>query len=100
MVDTIALMKFLAAQVAIVVAIYFVILFLLRISNYYRITRCPVCGGALSRHKRKGLEKWMIAFSFGILPVKRYRCYSCYWEGQAFEFKKEPKALVDRSDVS
>jgi len=91
MVDNEALFKVIAVQVGIVLGIYLILLLLLRMSNYFRITQCPACGGKLSRHKRNSKDKWLIIFALGMLPIKRYRCYACYWEGQAFEFKKEPK---------
>jgi uncharacterized protein with PIN domain len=74
--------------------IYLVILILLRFSNYYRLSRCPNCAGELKRSQRNGADRLLKATSFGILPVKRYRCYTCYWEGQALDIrdtKKKPE---------
>jgi len=92
MVDNVALGWWLAERVGVVLAAYFVIILILRFSNYFRVSKCPTCGGKLSRHKRQSSDRWLISLSLGILPVRRYRCYSCYWEGQAFEIKKDPKA--------
>lgn len=66
---------------------YLVVLTVLRGSNYYRIKRCPNCSGELKRAQRNGGDKMVRTLSFGILPVKRYRCYTCYWEGRSFDIK-------------
>ncbi|MCF8257084.1 MAG: hypothetical protein K9J06_06000 [Flavobacteriales bacterium] len=86
--DIAAIMKNAGFLLAAALLVYVVVLLLLRYSKYYRLVNCPVCGQKLSRHKRKGTEKWITGLSLGILPVKRYRCYGCYWEGQAFEIPK------------
>lgn len=91
-VDSVALLTIIAKYVGIVLGIYVLILLMLRFSKYFRITLCPVCNGKLSRHKRTVAEKRLTRYSFGILPVKRYRCYSCYWEGQAFEIPKSEES--------
>ena len=72
-------------------AVYLVILVLLRFSNYYRLTRCPNCAGELKRSQRTASDRLLKTTSFGILPVKRYRCYTCYWEGQALDIKNARK---------
>jgi len=69
--------------------VYVVLLLVVRGSRYYRLEKCPKCGGRLSRHKRRRLDKWTARLSLGILPVKRYRCYQCYWEGQAFNMERK-----------
>lgn len=91
MVDNVALGWWLAERVGIILITYLVVILLLRFSNYFRVAKCPTCGGKLSRHKRQGSDKWLIGMSLGLLPVRRYRCYACYWEGQAFEIKKNSK---------
>jgi uncharacterized protein with PIN domain len=89
MVDSTALYMIILRYVVIILAVYVIGLLVLRMSKYYRLTRCPVCGEKLSRHRRTAAEKRVARYSFGLLPVKRYRCYSCYWEGQAFEIPKD-----------
>lgn len=88
MLDVNAFFSNVAACVFAVLLVYVSVFVLLRISKYYRLTKCPVCAQKLSRQRRTGKEKWINRLSLGILSVKRYRCYSCYWEGQAFEIPK------------
>lgn len=80
--------------------LYIISLFLLRFSSYYKIRRCPNCSGDLKRAQRSAGDKFVKSVSFGILPVKRYRCYTCYWEGRAFDIpnKQKSKSLADESD--
>jgi hypothetical protein len=73
------------------VALYVIILLVLRMSKYYKISNCPNCAGELKRSQRKGSDRLINSLSFGILPIKRYRCYTCYWEGQALEVKTQDK---------
>ena len=79
-------------------ALYIVILLVLRFSNYYRVNNCPNCTGELKRSQRNGSDRMMNAISFGILPIKRYRCYTCYWEGQALDIRSKPKKDVPYED--
>ena len=72
-------------------ALYVAILLLLRMSKYYKVSTCPNCAGELKRSQRKGSDRLINSISFGILPIKRYRCYTCYWEGQALEFQSQNK---------
>jgi len=88
MLDLNALFSNAATYVFAVLLVYVLVMFLLRMSKYYRLRKCPVCAQKLSRQRRTGKEKWINRISLGILSVKRYRCYSCYWEGQAFEIPK------------
>jgi len=88
MLDLNALVSNVAIYVVAVLLAYVMVFVLLRSSNYYRLKKCPVCAQKLSRQRRTGKEKWLNRISLGILSVKRYRCYSCYWEGQAFEIPK------------
>lgn len=81
------ILEMLGKSSLVAVSVYLVFLLVLRQSKYYRLSKCPKCGGRLSRHRRSGLDRWTRRLSFGILPVKRYRCYRCYWEGQAFNIK-------------
>lgn len=72
-------------------AIYIIILLVLRVSNYYRVSNCPNCAGELKRSQRLASDRLINTVSFGILPVKRYRCYTCYWEGQALDIRSQNK---------
>lgn len=100
-VDIFGAVMFFGRQLLVIVAIYFVIIFLLRMSGYYRLKGCPECGNDLKRSQRTLSDKLLTRFSVGILPLKRYRCYSCYWEGAAFEIKKGkhyPSSSTDNSE--
>ncbi len=66
---------------------YVILILMLRISNYYRIKRCPNCSGELKRAQRTGSDRFVTLTTLGIIPLKRYRCYTCYWEGRALEIK-------------
>lgn len=79
---------FAAKQIVVLIVIYFVIILLIRVSGYYNLIKCPECGHKLKRSSRSSSEHFAKKFSFGILPLKRYRCYSCYWEGAAFQIPK------------
>ncbi|MFT4681090.1 MAG: hypothetical protein ACI9FU_000819 [Granulosicoccus sp.] len=79
---------FVGKQLLIITAIYFPIIFLIRVSGYYKLNKCPECGNRLKRSSRSSTEHFANRFSFGILKLKRYRCYSCYWEGAAFQIPK------------
>ena len=72
-------------------AVYVLILMVIRMSNYYRVSRCPNCAGELKRSQRNGSDRFLNSVSLGILPIKRYRCYTCYWEGQALDIRTMPK---------
>jgi hypothetical protein len=72
---------------AMLVAGYVIMVLLLRVSNYYRIRRCPNCKGDLKRAQRSGSDRFVTVLTLGIIPLKRYRCYTCYWEGRALEIK-------------
>lgn len=70
---------------------YLLVVIVLRISNYYRINSCPNCSGELKRSQRGPTERFTKLFSLGILDLKRYRCYTCYWEGSALDIKSNKK---------
>ena len=77
--------------IVVFLVLYLIVIIGLRISKYYKLAQCPNCGGELKRSQRKGQDKMINNFSFGILPVKRYRCYTCYWEGLSLNIPKERK---------
>ena len=91
MVDYVSLLKAVGIQTVVILSIYIILLLLLRRSRFYRLTTCPECNSPLRRKKRNSMDKWVPIFTLGILPVKRYRCYACYWEGQAFQIPTDPK---------
>lgn len=93
-VDYQALTQIAALWAVAIIFIYLVILILLRASNYYRIKRCPNCDGGLKRAQRTSGDRFVKNVSFGILPIKRYRCYTCYWEGVAMQIKDLKKTGV------
>lgn len=102
MVDYVSLLKAFGIQTSVILGIYVTLLLLLRFSKFYRLTRCPECNSPLKRKKRNSIDKWVPIFTLGILPVRRYRCYACYWEGQAFQIPTDPKkvqeALLDEDE--
>ena len=87
-IDLVDVAFFIAKQTLIVLAIYLIILLLIKFSGYYRLKKCPECGHKLKRSSRSSNEHMAKTLSLGILPLKRYRCYSCYWEGSAFVIRK------------
>ena len=87
-VDLLGAIMFFGRQLLVVIAIYFVIILLMRMSGYYRLKSCPECGNQLKRSQRTLSDRLRTRFSLGLLPLKRYRCYTCYWEGAAFAIKK------------
>jgi uncharacterized protein with PIN domain len=86
--------------IGISLVIWIVIALILRFSNYYRIASCPNCGGTVKRSSRGRTEKSLKFWSLGILDLKRYRCYTCYWEGSALPIKnnKGVEAVEDESN--
>lgn len=75
----------------------FIVILILRFSNYYRIERCPNCGSEVKRTSRGSTERMLKFWTFSILDLKRYRCYTCYWEGSALPIKnnKGQEAVED-----
>jgi len=65
----------------IVLGLHLSIVLIIRFSGVLKITVCPDCGKKVSRLKRKSNDKTITRLSLGILPVKRYRCFICYWQG-------------------
>jgi uncharacterized protein with PIN domain len=87
-IDNLDVVFFVARQLLIIACIYIAIILLIKVSGYYNLNKCPECGHRLKRSSRSSTEHLAKKFSFGILPLKRYRCYSCYWEGAAFQIPK------------
>lgn len=90
-VDFGALIQLVIRWLAILLALYLFAMVFIRMSKLYKITRCPNCGGELKRANRTTGDRMLNTFSFTLLPVKRYRCYVCYWEGRAFDIKSRLK---------
>ena len=90
-IDYIAFLLLLSKYLLGFLALYVVILLVLRMSKYYKASNCPNCAGELKRSQRKASDRLINNISFGILPIKRYRCYTCYWEGQALEIQTHNK---------
>lgn len=96
-IDLIDVAIFAGKQLLIIIALYLAVILIIRVSGYYRLKKCPECGGKLKRSSRGSSERMAESISFGLLPLKRYRCYGCYWEGAAFEIKKsESDTEVDK----
>ncbi|MFC2175812.1 hypothetical protein ACFLR1_02425 [Bacteroidota bacterium] len=94
----ILLIEALIKWVSVFLSFYLGFLLIMRVSKYYKIKVCPYCGSELKRTQRTPRDKAIAKFSFGILPIKRYRCYTCYWEGQAFDIRKEGEDEENLSD--
>ena len=90
-IDFLAFFLILSQYILGFLAVYIVILLVLRFSNYYRVNNCPNCSRELKRSQRQSSDRLVNTLSFGILPIKRYRCYTCYWEGQALGIKNQSK---------
>lgn len=81
---------------ALAFVVYLLVVLFLRLSNYYKIKRCPNCKGELKRSQRSAGDKMVETITLGILPLKRYRCYTCYWEGRALEIRSNKRSSKDR----
>ncbi|MEO8149910.1 MAG: hypothetical protein ABI723_19885 [Bacteroidia bacterium] len=44
--------------------------------------QCPRCNNYTFRIKRKTSDRLFDAVTLGILAIKRYKCFYCYWEGR------------------
>jgi|GEM_PF-1282768 len=97
-VDFGALFQLIIRWLAILLGLYLIAIVFLRMSRLYRITRCPNCGGELKRANRTAGDRMLNTFSFTLLPVKRYRCYVCYWEGRAFDIKGRLKKASSETE--
>ena len=71
----------------IALGLHILVMLIIRFSGILKITVCPECGKKVSRLKRKPNDKTILRLSLGILSVKRYRCFSCYWQGIGFPDK-------------
>ncbi|MFT4524310.1 MAG: hypothetical protein ACI85F_000451 [Bacteroidia bacterium] len=91
---------FVVRQLLVITIIYVVIILVIRVSGYYELNKCPECGHRLKRSSRSSTEHLAKRFSFGILPLKRYRCYSCYWEGAAFQIHKSGSEPTPKENES
>jgi len=96
-VDYFAFSLLLLRWFAMAFVVYLIVVVILRFSNFYRINRCPNCGGEIKRTSRGASERFTKTFSLGILDLKRYRCYTCYWEGSALPIKKKSQTVVEES---
>jgi len=90
-IDFAALSVLLLQWFAVMFGVYVMFLVVLRMSNYYKLKHCPNCSGQLKRSQRKAGDRFLKTTSLNILPVKRYRCYTCYWEGPALEIREKKK---------
>jgi uncharacterized protein with PIN domain len=90
MVDYTALLFALLKWVLAILSFLILIAIVVRLSGVLNLTVCPSCGEKLKRAKRKSQDKRVRLLALGLLPIKRYRCYACYWDGIGFRvFDKE-----------
>lgn len=87
-IDYVAFSLLLLRWFGVIFVIYLITIIFLRASNYYRIRKCPNCRGELKRAQRNAGDRMLKTLTFGILDLRRYRCYTCYWEGRALEIKE------------
>ena len=90
-VDYTALVRLFGQWMLIFFCVYILFMVIIRLSKYYRIKQCPNCSGELKRAQRTAGDRLTKTLSFGILPLKRYRCYTCYWEGPALDIGNQKK---------
>jgi hypothetical protein len=81
----------------IVLLLYIVVLFFIRIMNVGRKkicdncnNCCPDCTSALNRIKRKVFDRFSYHLTFRVFDFKRYVCNDCGWEGLRWEDKYRP----------
>jgi hypothetical protein len=98
-IDYFAFAQLLLSWLAALFVGYVVLVLLLRVSNYYRLRRCPNCKGELKRSQRSGSDRLVTVLTLGIIPLKRYRCYTCYWEGRALEITKNTKGRSRSEEI-
>lgn len=64
-----------------ILGFFILIVIIIRLSGVLNLTVCPDCGGKLKRSKRTSQDKKVMFLGLGLLPIKRYRCYVCHWDG-------------------
>gem|GEM_PF-1310049 len=67
---------------------FYLALFILRWLRFLKKRTCPSCSGKLSRKKRKPFDKLLVLLILNILPLKRYKCVHCGWEGLRWSKRK------------
>jgi len=79
-------------KIIIVLFLYYITLWILRIFNIGRKKSCehcnnccPDCTNPLHRIKRTYNDKLFIYFTFMIFNFRRYACNECGWEGLRWE---------------
>ena len=80
---------------ATLIVLYLITLILIRTSGILNRHSCPNCGKKIKRSKRRRNDKILKKVSLGILPVKRFRCYGCYWDGVGFRNDKKEDSKIE-----
>lgn len=93
MVDYTALAFAFLKWVIAILGFLFSIAIVIRLSGVLNLTTCPDCGEKLKRSKRRTNDKTLQLMALGLLPVKRYRCYACYWDGIGFRVFDEGNTI-------
>ncbi len=85
-------------RIFILLIIYTIFLFVIRILNIGRKKTCnncsnccPDCKSPLNRIQRKNSDKILFHLTFKIFNFKRYICNECGWEGLRWEDKFRPE---------
>lgn len=76
--------------ILIIGAIYIGIFFI-RITGLFKKRNCPSCSGKLNRKQRTPLDKLLAIVTLKILPLRRYRCVRCGWEGLRWNDSRRPR---------
>ncbi|HXH17840.1 MAG TPA: hypothetical protein VNJ07_02065, partial [Chitinophagales bacterium] len=68
--------------------IFYLLLFIMRMVGVLKKRNCPSCSGKLSRKPRTLFDKLLVVLTLNILPLRRYKCIHCGWEGLRWSGKK------------
>lgn len=72
----------------VVLIIFYITLIALRINGVLKKDYCPKCGGNIKRISKKLPDRLYAAATLGILPLRRYKCEVCFWEGLRWNTEK------------
>ena len=79
--------------------IYIIALFAMRFLKVLKKRICPTCSGKITRRRKNFLDKILVALTFYILPLRRYKCIHCGWEGLRWNARKhKSKRSADDDD--
>lgn len=80
---------------AVLIATVYGVIVLVRVFGIMRKTECPECGHKVTRKKREAGDYILKMLTLFIIPIRRYKCVHCGWEGLRWNvekrIKKEPR---------